>query len=297
MKKMGFIFVFCLFSFSNAQEVDCDVTVDFQQLPERYRENVSNFERQIEDYLNNIQWTESDWENEKIPVSINIIFINCDENFRYQAQVFFGSQRKIFGIDKNTIVVRILDDKWNFPFLINQQLIHNENRFEEVTSFLDFYMHLILGFDFDSYENRGGSQQFQKCLQITNLSSPTLKNGWDATLSGNYNRVQLVNDLLSATNSQLRESFFNYHYNGLDLFSEDKEKAFENILSALEKISLIRKKVGGKNVAIKFFFDAKYLEVAELFFQKKSPEIFLKLNEIDPLHQKTYDEYIERLKK
>lgn len=295
MKKLfSLLFALLCFHTIHAQEIDCDVTIDMHQLAERYRETINNFEANLEDYINNTRWTNADWENDKIKCTINIVVLSGDDKNRYHAQVFIGSQRPVYKANKNSVMTRIADDKWEFVFARNQRFDHNENRFEELTSFIDFYMHVVLGFDFDSYKKRDGSAHFQKALNIASLSNPSGTNGWDALGVGNYNRVQLVNELLNASYAPLRDASFHYHYNGLDLLAETPEKAKENIIKALEVIAKVRQTLNARSQAIKLFFDTKYLEIAETFLSSNDASVFLRLAKIDPSHQKTYDEYKEK---
>jgi hypothetical protein len=291
-----FLLVFFFVKNSFAQEFECDVTVDMHQLSERFRENLQDFERNLEEYINSYRWSGNDWDNDKISCSMSIVFVTSDENFRYQANVFWGTQRKIYKSPKNSIEARIADDKWQFVFTRNQRLDHNEFRFDEVASFVDFYMYLLLGVDFDTYEKLSGTKYYRKAMNISTMTTGTSSNGWEATSGGNYNRVQLVNELLNSAYAPLRNAIYEYHYNGLDLLAEKPREAKATILSSLEAIAKLRKKLNTRSYSIKFFFDTKYLEIADTFLPSNDAEIFTRLSVYDPSHQKTYDEYKGKIK-
>ena len=57
------------------------------------------------------------------------------------------------------------------------------------------------------------------------------------------------------------------------------------ILSALEKIDNLQKKINQKSQVTRIFFDTKYLEIAELFVGYSDPTVFTRLAQIDAAHQ------------
>ena len=71
---------------------------------------------------------------------------------------------------RNSGVIRILDDKWEFDYVRSQSLIHDEFRFDALLSFIDFYAYVVLGFDFDSYKAFDGTLYFEKAVDIVNKS-------------------------------------------------------------------------------------------------------------------------------
>ncbi|MBS4027051.1 MAG: DUF4835 family protein [Ignavibacteriales bacterium] len=293
---LSLLLVFFFYSTLSAQEFDCDVTVDVTNLSDRFRENVANFEQSVEQYVNDYRWTGEDWGFDKIKCALNIVFLNGEGENRYRAQIFIGSQRPVYKSKKNSIEVRIADDKWEFTFARNQRIDHNESRFDEMASFLDFYMYLVLGYDADTYAKRGGTKYYQKATSIAVFAGSASK-GWDATGGGNYNRVELINELLGPSFTPFRDAVFHYHYNGLDLLAEKKNEALNNILTALEAVAKLRTKLNARSYAIKLFFDTKYLEIAETFLQMNDPSVYARLNTYDPSHQKTYDEYKDKIGK
>jgi len=285
-----FLFAFFFTSPSFSQEFDCAVSVDMTNISERFRENVSDLKPKIEDYINNYRWTGDDWSSDKINCTMSIVLVSCTENFKYSVNVFLGTQRPIYKSKNRTVEARIADDKWEFTFARNQRFDHSETRFDEMTSFIDFYMYLLLGIDFDTYKKRDGTKCFQKALNIATLAGSSSK-GWDAMESGSYNRSGFVNELLNPSYAPLRDAIFTYHYDGLDLLAEKPNVAKKNILSALESIAQLRSDLNARSNAMKVFFDTKYLEIAETFATSNDANIYLRLNLIDPTHQKTYDEY------
>jgi hypothetical protein len=287
---------------TRAQELDVDVTINTQQLPSDALDNLSDFAQQVKQYLNNTRWTSEMFSPaDRIKCTLSIFFKGSPSTGRYLAQVFIGSQRKVWDLrtgrptGNNTIMLRIFDENWEFGYTRGVQLTRNEFRFDPLTSFLDFYAYLILGFDFDSYESMGGTPHFQKALNIFNLSrSAGSGRGWEFPGSGTYNRTRLVDELASEKYKEFREAIYTYHAEGLDEISTNKNEALAKILGAIENLGKVKRRFGEQSLAIKTFFDTKYLELCEIFLDYPDETIYRRLSAIDPSHQKSYEEYQQK---
>lgn len=277
---------------SLAQEIECKVTVNFEQLPPQNKSDLSDFAEKIQRYINTYKWTNVDLGDEKIQCTLNIFFTSASGN-NYQAQIFIGSQRKIYNSDKSTAVLRIFDDKVEFFYDKNAPLYHDEFRFDPLLSLIDFYMYIVIGYDFDTYEPFGGTEFFEKAFRIcTNAQSSRYSRGWQKVTSG-YSRFNLIDELLNSKYANFRKMMYDYHYNGLDLLQKQPEDAIATIDSALDVLIKIKNE-NPTSTLIKLFFDAKYMELAEILKQAKNKEaIFRKLILADPSHQSTYLEYMK----
>lgn len=288
-----------------AQEFDCDVTINTQQLPSEALDNLSDFVQQVKQYLNTNRWTKDDFAPiDRISVTMTIFFRGSPTTGRYSAQVFIGSQRKIWDLKSNkptqktSALLRIFDDNWEFSYTRGIPLTRNEFRFDALASFLDFYAYVILGFDYDSYEPAGGTPFYQKAMDIFNLSrSGGSPRGWEFPGSGTYSRARLIDELVSERMKDLRDAIYVYHAEGLDRLSTDPASALAKVYTAVESIGKLKKRINQPSVAIKTFFDTKYLELCELFLNYPDDTIYQKLSAIDPSHQKSYEEYQKKRNK
>jgi len=296
--KRSIHFIACVLFLSlttAAQELDCEIALDVTSfsLPAEARDNLIDFANQVKQYMNSHRWTKDGIEgDEKIKCRIDITILGSPTDNHYSAKAQIGSQRPIFKSERSTAVTRIVDDKWDFQYIRNQSLTHDENRFEPLLSFLDFYAYIILGYDFDTYKSGDGTQYFQKALEIVNPArgAANAGKGWEPSTRGQYSRAQLIDELLNPKYRDLREAVYRYHYRGLDLLYKDQEKARKTILSALEKIRKLQEKINESSVLVRLFFDTKYLEIAETFVNDPDLSVFTKLIKIDPSHQKNYEE-------
>jgi hypothetical protein len=295
MRKTLLVLSLLLFSQLNislSQEINCKVTVNFEQLPPQNKSDLLDFADKIQRYINSYKWTDVDLGGEKIECTLNIFFTSASEN-NYQAQIFIGSQRKIYQSDKSTAILRILDDKVDFVYDKNAPLYHDELRFDPLLSLIDFYVYIIIGYDFDTYEPLGGTEFFEKAFRIcTNAQSSRFARGWQKVSSG-YSRFNFINELLDAKYVDFRKAMYEYHYNGLDIMQKYPEDALATIDSVIDVMINIRK-INPTSTLVKLFFDAKYMELAEIFKNAKNKEaLFKKLILADPYHQTTYLEYLK----
>ncbi len=284
-----------------AQELDCEVTINTQLLTSDALDNLSDFQAQIKTYLGNTHWTKEDFGSDRIKCTFSIFFQGSPGEGRYSAQVFIGSQRKIWDarrkrpLEKSSVLLRIFDEKWEFSYTRGLPLIRNEYRFDPLTSFLDFYAYLVLGFDYDSYESAAGTPYLQKALNVFNLSrSAGAPKGWEFPGSGSYSRTRLIDELMNARFDDFRAAMYVYHGEGLDYMTKDSSAAVAKILRAVDMIGNVKEKINRQSVAIKTFFDSKYLELCQLFLNYPDENVYRKFSLIDPTHQKYYEEYRQK---
>ena len=278
-----------------AQELNCEVSVNAEKITSAQREYLRNFEADVKKYMNENKWTDADLGGEKIDCSMTIYFISAAGNNDYTAQIVVGSQRPIYiGNDKsgrNTQILRIADDKWEFIYVPNQPMVKDEYRFEPLTGVLNYYAYLIIGMDLETYVELDGSQCFQKALNICNLAMATsYAKDWQSS-AGTYSRFGFLDELMNLKYQQYRISFTSYHFDGLDLLGTKPQEGLNAMLKAIEAIGEIRQRQNPRSVLVRIFFDTKYLEIAESFLAASDRSVYSKIIEADPSHQGTYDTY------
>ncbi|MCL4511341.1 MAG: DUF4835 family protein [Bacteroidetes bacterium] len=292
MKWLIPLFMLTTFAVASAQELDCSVTLNYDALSGTDRENVLNLGRNIQSYINNYRWTGDDFKGPKIKVTLNIYLLSASGGV-YTAQAFIGSQRPIYKSNDSSPMVRIMDNAWQFTYTKDQSLYHDEFHFNALTGFIDYYMYIILGFDYDSYNPLGGTKFFQKASNIVAQGQNSdYPQGWQPGGSGTYSRYALVNDIISGKYEVFRKAFYDYEYNGIDMLTSQRDSAQVVIANALDKIANIVIQSGSRSALLKVFFDAKYVEIAESLKDYPDKGILQKLAIVDQAHQSTYAKYI-----
>lgn len=285
------IFAFSTFAFS--QELNCKVTVNYEGLPVASREILKDFAQIIEDYMNKTKFLSTTWEGDKIECNLNIYFLSVSDETKFTAQVFVGSRRPVYKSSQNSQMVSIMDNSWGFAYLKGQALYANQSTFDPITSFLDYYAFLMIAFDADSYNKLGGTPYFTKAADICNLgASSSFSNGWIKT-NNSFNKKALLDDILNDKFRPFREAFFNYHYNGIDLYETNPaagQIAMSTLINALEAI---RVKTDLNSVLVRTFFDTKSGEIIDKMKTYPDKNIFLILKRIDPGHISKYDEALK----
>jgi hypothetical protein len=274
------------------QDLNCTVKVNYESIPTTNKDLLVNFESDVRDYVNNYKWT-SDNLTDKTQFTLDINIQSVIGQDKYSAQVFIGSSRPIFNSNQSSAVVRLFDEQWEFTYVRGRAINHNVYAFNDLASFLDFYSYLVLGYDYDTYDNLNGTPFFQKASEIASLGRSNNAKGWTPAKSG-YSRLQLIDEILNAKYAPVRSASFKYHFAGLDSMATAKERATQNIVDAIRMIGEVKKNADPQNQIIKAFFEAKYKEIAELLTGYRDPSIFLELSAIDPNHQTTYEESRKR---
>lgn len=288
--------VLSLFSLrSSSQELQCDVTINVEQIPSGMRDYLKDFEQTVEEYLNTYRWTNEDLAGERIQCSMNIFFLSASGENRYTAQVFIGSRRPVYRgeerTDKETIILRILDERWEFEFSPDRPLYHDEFQFDPLADFLDFYAYLIIGFDLETYLEDSGSPYFQKAMNICNQAAGTPYSQEWQSQSVTYSRFSFAEELTNVRYQAFRAAFHKYHFDGIDLLPTDPVRGLTEMLAAVEAIADVRRKQNPRSVLVKGFFDTKYQEIAESFLPFPDRGVYRRLSDADPNHQNTYQEF------
>ena len=276
-------------SYNYSQELNCNVIVNYQNVPVKNRDLLVDFKNVVENYMNTTRFTNVNWDGDKIDCSLNIFFTSAGSDVDYGAQIVVVSQRPVYQSTRNSALLTINDGAWSFKYEVGQSMYANLGAFDPLTSILDFYALIIIGFDMDTWEEFGGTPYFSKAFDIVNLASPTnYKNGW---LPSNkiYSRWGLVSDALNEKYAAFRSAIFDYHY-GIDIFAQNKEVGQAKIVELIDVLYDLYERTGlVKSVFIQTFFNAKYGEITDHLKGYSDRTIFTKLKNIDPSHAGRYD--------
>lgn len=291
MKKFV-LFILLFPMMAVAQELDAKVVINTEKLQVAYRDKLVNFGQQVEDYLNSNLFTGQAWQYPKIKCFFNIFFTSGSSETKYSAQVVVSSYRSIQGNDKSSLMLSLMDNSWSFDYQPNQAFYYNQTNFDPITSFLDYYAYIIIGFDNDSYEPFAGSELFNQALNITILgANSNYSDSWVIKSSG-FNKRLLCEELFDANFQQFRQDFFDYHFNGIDMLSTSKslDKFHSIITKMINDMEVLKKKINKRSVLLNTFFEAKSGELINYLKDYPDKTIFEKLKTIDPTRITKYNE-------
>jgi hypothetical protein len=264
MRKIFSILFVCLFSSVYSQELNCKVVVNYDKITNTNNQIFKSLETSLSEFVNKTVWTEKSYKpNEKINCSMFITLNSYDSN-NFEASIQVQSFRPVFNSSFTTPVLNINDTDFNFQYVEFQNLFFNPNTYDSnLISTIAFYSYMILGLDAETFELNSGTEYFQSAQQVLNLAAPSGGAGWSQTSKTN-NRFYLVTDILSTTFKPIRETLFQYHFNGLDMMSKDLKSSKEVILSALKNINGLHQ-IRPNAYLTRVFFDAKADEIVSIF--------------------------------
>ncbi len=277
-----------------SQELKATVQVNYESLPTVAKEKLVNFASEVESYLNTNKFSEFDYGDYPIECNFNIFFNQYSGEKNYGAQVVVSSTRPLEEIEGSTLIMRIQDSPWMFEYEPGQSWISNQAEFNSLTSFFDFYAYLIIGHDLDSYFEKGGTNMFEKAYDIANRGGVSgFSKGWKLE-STSYNRMYFVKNLLDAAFEQFRVDYYDYHWNGLDLYETDRGLAINNIAKLVKNLAKVKDKLDPRNIILRVFFDAKFRELTNYMREySNKDEIYNLLIKVDASHISKYDEILQ----
>lgn len=281
----------CFFSVY-AQEIEVNVTVNMEQLPFEYRNDVMSMETDIENYINNQKFLKEDWEGPKIPVELSIV-LSGGSNKNYTAKLLVLSKRNLIGEDAGaSINLRMLENNWGFQYAKNASFYYNPLRFDNFSSILDFYMLLVIGFDLDTYGELEGSKAFNAAYQIVQLGASNQVEGFSTySRPGEFTKYNLLSEISDMRYEDFRKLIFSYYYDGLDNMIKDKEKGLKGLDDVIYYMAKFKKeKLSGPSVLMQLFFDTKAEELAATFKGYNNETLFEYLIYLDPGNTMLYQQ-------
>ena len=287
--KTVFLILVLISPYLYSQELNCNVIVNFQNVPVNNRELLVDFKDVVENYMNTTRFTDLNWDGDKIDCSANIFFTSAGSDVSYSAQIVVVSQRPVYQSTRNSALLTLNDAEWSFNYEVGQSMYANLDAFDPLTSLLDYYALIIIGFDMDTWEEFGGTPYFKKAFDIVNLASTSNnKTGWQPS-NKLYSRWGLVSDALNEKYASFRSAIFDYHY-GIDIFAQNKAVGQAKIVELIDVLYDLSERLGiTKSVFIQTFFNAKFGEITDHLKGYPDKRIFTKLKKVDPSHAGRYD--------
>jgi hypothetical protein len=213
----------------------------------------------------------------------------------WTASVQIQSARPVFNTNYTSLVLNFADRDWAFDYIESQPLDYNDNSYSDnLTSMLAYYAYIIIGMDYDSFSELGGTPYFQKAFQVVNNAQQSSGPGWQSQGS-NRNRYWLAENLVNSQMNDLRKATYGYHRLGLDLFDTEPDKSRDAILKGLKDIKKVRE-INPSAILVISFFDAKAKELANIFSSgniQVRREAYDIITGMDPSNSSTYARMVE----
>lgn len=278
---------------AQAQELFCTVSINYRQLNGSGYTFLDELKQLIQQYINRNAWTNDRFlQEERIDCSMQIVFQEALTQTSFRAQLILTSRRPIYGTAQNTTVLQVNDESWQFEFSQGTPLVFETERYNALTSVLDFYAYIMLGYDYDTFSELGGEEHFEKARRILELSQTQGGIGWEA-LGGDRSRAELITQLLDARFEPLRRAYFAYHFDGLDHFVSDTQNARATVLDVLATMRTLYQDLS-RQYTLDLFFSTKFQELTAIFQQSQlSAQAYGLLTEVDPSHLTSYNSLVQ----
>ncbi len=278
------------------QELKCTVTINSSQVQTTDRSIFKDMKTAIEQFMNSRKWTNDNFKShEKINCNFLITITKMPAIGNFIASVTVQAARPVFNTNYPSLLFNFADRDWEFEYIESMQLEYNDNTYmTNLTSMLALYAYIIIGVDYDSFSELGGTQYFQRALNVVNNAQQSNRPGWQS-LGSNRNRYWLVENLNNPQMTDLRRAIYTYHRLALDTFDKDPEKSRTTILKGLKDIKKIRD-INPQSILVISFFDAKGKELANIFSQgniQMRREAYDIITSIDPSNRTTYEKIIQ----
>ena len=271
----------CIFGAAQAQELNATVVINTQQLGTAVDQaTIQNLQKQITDFLNTRRWTGDNFQSqERITCNFVIMLTGSNAQNSYQGQLLVQAARPVYNSVYQTALLNYQDNQLSFKALPYQQLQFNPMQIagsdpltSNLTAILAFYVNIILGMDYDSFQLGGGIPYFKAAMNIVN-SAPQLPGsiqGWQSS-DGLRSRYWLGNNLTDARLNDIHQIFYSYFRGGLDSLYSNENTARQNVLSALLSLQKTDQVVPNSMVA-QLFMENRHSEFIGIFKQA-SPEM------------------------
>lgn len=268
-----------------SQELNFKVIVNADQIQTTDRAIFRDMERAFANFLNTRKWSGDAYKNyEKVSgtLFLNISKMPSIGNFTANAQI--TSARPVYNTNYETVLLNFADREWEFEYIESLPLEYNDNSYiSNLTSMLAFYAYIVLGMDYDSFSELGGTPYFQKALNVVNNAQSSNRPGWQA-LGSNRNRYALIENLNNPQMTELRKNTYRYHRQALDSFDKTPDDSRKIVLEVIKNVKNVWS-IYPNSIFVISFFDTKATELVNIFSDGNISvrrEAYDILNTIDP---------------
>lgn len=284
MKKSLYIFFAMLFCQSiYSQELLANVQINNQQIAGSNTQVFRILEKSLRDFINNTSWTGKKLQNfEKIKCNFAVVISERPTNNSFKGSIVVQATRPVFNSQYETPLMNINDTNFTFEYYENENLVFNERQFsgKNLIDVVSFYVYLILGYDADSFQLKGGQTWFDKAFKIAQNSQNQNYSGWNAVES-QRNRGALISGLQNENTSTLRTVYYSYHRAGLDnLARQDQNPAKKTIAESLMQLKFYENNFQ-MNYPFSVFLETKSTEIFNIF--NSGPNTSVNISELKSL--------------
>ena len=269
-----------IISIAFSQFYDVEVEISGRNIKESQKYILHNFTTEIENYFISNNFS-SEYDYLDIPLKIQFIIESISDNSNniiISSQVLISNYGDLYYYSGLT-----------FPYHEGKSFNYNPLSFDSLTSFLNFYAYLFIGYELDTYGLNLGSDYFVKSLDISDeMRFSNYSRDWEK-------RKGHVKDIRE--NIQLRNIRYIY-YDLTDKILENNEnlssqKINESVNEIYNLLTFIFEKIGYEKNTLKFL-DSKGRKIATLFHNINIERSINFLILFDEKNELIYKEFLDQ---
>jgi hypothetical protein len=256
-----------------AQEIQARLSIMANKVSSQVDKKIfQTLQTGLTNFLNTRKWTPDAFQpNEKIQCSFLISIEQDLGNNLFKGKLTVQAARPAFNTSYESPLINYLDDNITFKYTEFQPIEFNENRVQgndplvaNLPALLAFYVNIILGFDYDSYNLRGGDLYFQKAWNIVNNAPDNREiTGWKS-FDGLRNRYWLAENLNNNRFALIHDVVYNYYRFGIDQFYDNEDSGRAGIMTALNSLNTLNTD-NMNSMILAFFMQGKANELVKIF--------------------------------
>lgn len=263
---LGFL-IFCIVCPSygiSAQELNCEVTINTDQIQRTDGSIFQTLQQAITEYLNENHFTNDQYAtNERIDCRLFFTIAEFTDN-TLKGDLQIQSSRPVYNSNLTTTLFNFKDNKIEFTYQEGEPLNLNFNAMEsQLTAILNFYAYLIIAIDRDSFSPRGGDDAWERVKVVVQQAQSSGEGGWKA-FEDKKNRAALLAAFTDPATNVTRDMLYQYHRTGLDEMFMSPDKGRAQITKSLEGLEKVYQ-ADPMSVGLSLFKDAKLDELVSIY--------------------------------
>ncbi len=266
-----------------AQELNCEVTINTDQIQATNRSVFETLQEAVREYLNTNHFTNDQYSvNERIECRFFFTITEYTDNV-LKGDLQVQSSRPVYNSTYTTTLLNFKDNKIEFPYQEGEPLNFTVNTMEsQLTAILNFYAYLIIAMDRDSFAPHGGDEAFDRLKMIVQMAQSSGEGGWKA-FEDKKNRSAVLSVFTDPATSGTRDLLYDYHRTGLDEMFMSPDKGRAKITSSLDYLQKVYD-IDPMSVGLSLFRDAKLDELVNVYSKASQTEREKVVELLSPLY-------------
>ncbi len=233
----------------SAQELNANIIVNSSKIAGTDKDVFTSLQSALNDFMRQRQWTNYKFaEKERIACNFNITVNKYEAGTgAFECEMMVQSNRPVYGSTYNTTVFSFLDKNVTFNYTEQDRLEFTESNVDNnLTAIMAFYSYLIIGLDFDTMAENGGTEILHQAENVVSNAQSLGATGW-RSLDDNQNRYAIINDYMNGNLASFRKLQYAYHRKGMDEMASSVERGRTVIT---ESMSLLEETQKAKSTSI-----------------------------------------------